>query len=90
MDISALGTAGVAAITILCYLIGSIVKMTKLDNKWIPVICASVGTVLGILAFQFGLPEFPAADYITAAAIGAVSGWAATGINQTGKQLTSN
>ena len=34
-----------------------------------------------------GMPEFPATDPITAAAVGAVSGLAATGINQAVKQL---
>ena len=34
-----------------------------------------------------GMPEFPAADPITAAAVGVVSGLAATGINQAVKQL---
>ena len=34
-----LGITGVAAITIICYLVGSLVKCTTLDNKFIPVIC---------------------------------------------------
>ena len=34
------------------------------------------------------MPEFPASDYLTAAAVGIVSGLAATGINQVYKQLT--
>ena len=33
------------------------------------------------------MPDFPATDYITAAAIGIVSGLAATGANQAMKQL---
>ena len=33
------------------------------------------------------MPDFPANDVINAAAIGVVSGLAATGINQIGKQL---
>ena len=47
MDISAFGMAGVAAITVICYLVGWIVKVSGLDNKWIPVI---VGVCGGILA----------------------------------------
>ena len=39
MDISIFGIGTVAAITVLCYLIGSGVKTTPLDNKYIPVIC---------------------------------------------------
>ena len=33
------------------------------------------------------MPDFPATDYITAVAVGIVSGLAATGVNQIGKQL---
>ena len=83
------GIAGVAAITVLAYLIGQAVKATKLDNKWIPIICGVFGSVLGVVAL-YVMPDFPAADVITAAAVGAVSGFAATGVNQVYKQLTSN
>lgn len=78
--------ASVAAITVICYLIGEAVKLTVLDNKWIPVICGLCGAALGILG-MFIMPEFPAGDYITAAAVGIVSGLAATGANQVYKQL---
>ena len=80
------GIAGVAAITVIAYLIGSAVKATTLDNKWIPSICGTVGGILGILAMRI-MPDFPATDYITAVAVGIVSGLAATGVNQIGKQL---
>lgn len=81
-----LGIAGVAAITVIAYLIGQAVKATKLDNKWIPIICGVAGGVLGALAMNI-MPDFPAADYITAIAVGIVSGLAATGVNQIGKQI---
>ena len=80
------GIAGVAAITVIAYLIGSAVKATTLDNRWIPSICGTVGGILGVLAMRI-MPDFPATDYITAVAIGIVSGLAATGVNQIGKQL---
>lgn len=91
MDISSLGITGVAAITVICLLVGQGVKASGLDNKWIPIICGVCGCALGILA-MFIMPDFPAGDYITAAAVGIVSGLAATGINQAAKQLggTSN
>lgn len=87
MDISIFGIGSVAAITVLCYLVGSGAKTTPLDNKYIPVICGCTGLVLGLVAMYAGMPEFPATDSITAAAVGAVSGLAATGINQAVKQL---
>ena len=80
------GIAGVAAITVIDYLIGSAVKATTLDNRWIPSICGTVGGILGVLAMRI-MPDFPATDYITAVAVGIVSGLAATGVNQIGKQL---
>lgn len=79
------GIAGVAAITVLAYLIGQGVKASGIANKWIPVICGIVGLALGVVALYI-MPDFPANDPITAAAIGAVSGFAATGVNQIAKQ----
>lgn len=87
MDISTLGMAAVGAITVICYLVGQVVKATGLDNKWIPCICGAGGAVLGLLWLFAGWPEFPATDPITAAAVGIVSGLAATGANQAYKQI---
>lgn len=79
--------ATVAAIVVLCYLIGMGVKAyEKIDNKWIPVIVGLCGCLLGI-AGMYLMPDFPAKDLINAAAVGAVSGLSAVGINQIGKQL---
>ena len=80
------GIAGVAAITVLCYLGAQGVKATSVDNKWLPVICGVLGCALGI-AGMYVMPDFPASDVITAGAVGAVSGFAATGINQIYKQF---
>lgn len=81
------GIANVVAITILVYVIGLGIKATKLDNKWIPVICGLSGIALGILALYIGVADFPATDYMTAAAVGGASGLAATGLDQAFKQL---
>lgn len=82
------GIAGVAAITAIVYVIGIIIKNTNIDNKWIPAISGVAGILLGIVAFVISIPDFPASDIITAAAVGAVSGLAATGVNQISKQLS--
>lgn len=81
-----MGIAGVAAITVICYLAAELIKATALDNKWLPVICGVLGGVLGVAAMLI-MPDYPANDYITAVAVGIVSGLAATGVNQIGKQL---
>ena len=88
MDFTSYGIASVAAITVICYLVGQLGKASKLDNKWIPIVCGGSGLVLGIVS-MFIMPDFPATDYITAAAVGIVSGLAATGINQIVKQMSN-
>lgn len=81
------GIAGVAAISVICFLIGQGIKVSPINSKYIPVICGAAGAVLGTVAFLIGMPDFPAADIITAVAVGIVSGLAATGANQVYKQL---
>ena len=82
-----LGIASVAAITVICYLVGLGVKLTPFDNNnLIPVVCGAVGALLGALCLYLGVPEFPASDIVTAVAVGIVSGLAATGVDQVVKQ----
>lgn len=80
------GIASVAGITVICYLIGQIIKATGLDNKWIPCIVGVAGGALGIAGLYL-MADFPATEPVTAIAVGIVSGLAATGVNQMGKQL---
>ena len=80
--------ASVAAITVICYLAGLVVKATPWNNdKFIPIVCGAAGGLLGLAALYLPLPEFPAGDPLTAAAVGIVSGLAATGADQARKQL---
>lgn len=85
MDI--LGIAAIPVITVICYLIAEAIKATALDNKWLPVICGSLGGILGVVAMFVAPNIIPATDALTAIAIGIVSGFAATGIHQSVKQL---
>ena len=81
------GIGRVAAITVICYLAGVVVKATPFDNNGlIPIVCGLLGGILGVVGMLF-MPDFPANDFLTAAAVGIVSGLAATGANQIGKQL---
>ena len=84
-----LGIASVAAITVIAYIVGLVVKNTALDNKWIPIICGVCGGIIGALALAFHMPDFPAEDYFTAIAVGIMSGLTATGVNQIFKQMKS-
>ena len=84
MNFEALGFVTVPAILVICYLVCEVFKTTKLDNKFLPVVAGICGAVLGVVAMNI-MPEFPATDYMTATAIGIVSGLAATGVNQIAK-----
>lgn len=86
MDLSSFGIASVAVITVICYLIGQVVKASGVDNKWIPIVVGVAGGILGVVGMHV-MPDFPAQDYLTAIAVGIVSGLAATGVNQVAKQL---
>lgn len=83
------GMTNVIAVTVLCYLAAQALKATTLDNKWLPVICGALGGILGVVAWRV-MAGYPAEDFLTAAAVGVVSGLAATGVNQIGKQLRGN
>lgn len=85
MDI--LGITGVAAITVICYLIGIVLKAwDAFDDRKIPALMGIFGAILGIVAYYVAPNIIPATDIITAIAIGIVSGFGATGINQIYKQ----
>ena len=58
-----------------------------LANKWLPSICGALGGLLGLAAMYINVPDFPAADPLTALAVGIVSGLAATGADQVIKQI---
>lgn len=81
-----LPVSGIAAITALCFLLGEGVKVSPLNDKYIPTLCGVFGALLGAAGLWL-MPDFPAGDPITAAALGAVSGLAATGVNEAVRQL---
>lgn len=90
MDFSELGFVPVAAIVVLAFLVGlTWKKADRLNDKWIPTVCGCVGLVLGVVG-RTVIEGFPATDPITAAAIGVVSGLAATGAHQVWKQLSKD
>lgn len=86
--------AAVPAIAVIVYLIAEIFKVAANNRenwlKFIPVICGMLGGILGVAGWLF-IPEYiPAENIFTAAAIGIISGLAATGTNQIYKQLTKD
>lgn len=83
--------AAVPAIGVIVYLIAEIFKAAANSReswlKLIPVLCGVLGGVLGVLGWLLIPGYIPAENIFTAAAIGIISGLAATGANQIGKQL---
>lgn len=86
--VNSLGVATVPALVVIAFGFGLIAKaIPQLDNKWIPVICVTVGAIFGVLALYTGMAGFEPTDWITAMAVGIVSGFGATGVDQMVKQL---
>ena len=81
--------ATVAAITVICYLVGMGCKAFGKIDKWIPVLVGAVGAALGVVG-MYTIKEFPAHDILNALAVGIASGLASTGINQVVKQLSQS
>ena len=47
-NIGSIGIASVAAITVICYLVGLIVKASGLNDKYIHICCGVAGALLGV------------------------------------------
>ena len=77
---------GIPAIVVISYMITETFKMF-INKKYLPIVAGMSGCALGILAYVLQINIMPADDIITAAAIGIISGLAATGSNQIIKQL---
>jgi len=75
------GIAAVPAVTVLSWLVGEVIKLCGVKTDLVPALCSLAGALLGVAAMYL-LPDFPARDVISALAIGAVSGLAATGANE--------
>ena len=76
----------VISVTVVCYLVGAIVKAAERFDKYIPCVVGLCGAALG-LAGWLTIAGFPADSWLTALEIGIVSGLASTGVNQVFKQL---
>lgn len=85
-----LGFIAFPAIVVICYLVGATLNAIRNDtlDKFIPVICGFVGGALGVIVFKTIPGYIPADNWLMALAIGIVSGFASTGINQVYKQFT--
>lgn len=90
MKMENLGFIAFPAIVVITYLAGATLKAFNNEglDKFIPVICGFIGGLLGVVVFLTIPGYIPAENWLMALAIGIVSGFAATGINQVYKQFT--
>lgn len=82
-----LNYSAIPVIVVICYVVITAIKSTKINSKFYPLISCVLGALLASAMFYI-FPEFIGAASLTAAIVsGAVSGLAATGTNQVFKQL---
>ena len=78
----------IASIAVICFVVGLFWKTwERVDDKWIPVVCAVLGGILGVVGLMV-IPGYPANNWMDAFMHGAFSGLVATGAHQIYKQLT--
>lgn len=81
----------VPAIAAIVYWVINLIKYAVKGNetfkRFIPLIAAGLGAVLGVVAFYAVPSIIPAANVVVAIVIGGASGLTATGANQIIKQL---
>ncbi len=80
----------IPCITVIVYLLAEIFKQVTKKNQFVPVFCGIIGGILGILGFFIAHDFIGAENIFCAVAIGIVSGFSATGINQVYKQFSES
>ncbi len=82
----------VPAIAAIVYWVIAIIKYAVKENetfkRFIPLIAAGLGVVLGVVAYYLVPGIVPADNVVVAIIVGGASGLTATGVNQVIKQLT--
>ena len=88
MDILQTISVPIIAAVVYCLMeAAKIAAKSETFNDYIPLLSLALGAITGVAVF-FGFPDLiPAENVLAAAIIGAASGWAATGANQTYKKL---
>lgn len=79
----------VGSISVICLVIGQLCKLfDKLPTKFIPVIVAVCGGILGVVGVKLGIPEFFDMNILDAIATGIISGIASSGLFSLYKNLS--
>ena len=69
----------IGCIAVICFIVCQIVKLTPLATKWVPIISAVVGGVLGVVGQMTGIAELADLQIFDAIATGISSGLVASG-----------
>lgn len=69
----------IGCIAVICFIVCQVVKMTSLATKWVPIISAVVGGVLGVVGQMTGIAELADLQIFDAIATGICSGLVASG-----------
>ena len=69
----------IGCIAVICFIVCQIVKLTPLATKWVPIISAVVGGVLGVIGQMTGVAELAGLQIFDAIATGICSGLVASG-----------
>lgn len=69
----------IGAIAVICFVIGQALKTTPIATKYIPVIVAVLGGILGVVGAITGVSELQDMDIFSAIATGVCSGLVASG-----------
>lgn len=89
---SYLELVSVPAIAAIVYWVIAIVKYAVKENetfkRFIPLIAAGLGVILGVVAYYLVPGIVPADNVVVAIIVGGASGLTATGVNQIIKQLS--
>lgn len=89
---SYLELVSVPAIAAIVYWVIAIIKYAVKENetfkRFIPLIAAGLGVILGVVAYYLVPGIVPADNVVVAIIIGGASGLTATGVNQIIKQLS--
>ena len=81
--------ASIASITVICYVIGEIIKLTPYNNnQYISVVCLVSGLILGLIGRYLGVDALVNMNIYDCLATGAVSGLGAVGVYEAIKNLT--
>lgn len=89
MDIASMFPT-VAALVVICFVIGQLLKQTPIATKWVPVIVAIAGGVLGVIGQVTGMAAFADMELFDAIATGICSGLTASGAYSLAKNVAGH